>query len=361
MLWAKWKRFAIVVGADSAFVVAASQLASRRQQAEMHILPPLTVNIESGPLVAEQLDVVRTANLRVAFVIANSSDVLRVALAAYRQGMLVEGWAWLGLDTVAGAEMSAIDGLESTEAAKTAMHGWVYFVPNNAAPATFFDNATTATHANFPHQHGSASQLDALSTPFAANMYDAVMLYAMAVGRNSSERLNRRPLVLAMMNISFDGMTGKVELDENGDMKESIQAVNYFLGKDGAMHSKMMGLFDGHQYSAVRTSSVIWPGGAGTTPVDSAPAETASTFNTAWLLAAAGAVTFVVVGGLFAFVRKRHAQLQALMMMIFTEALPASRPFPRPCPAAPAPPLYFPSAAKPPRAGLRIGFFRALE
>jgi hypothetical protein len=159
-----------------------------------------------------------------------------------------------------------------------------------------------------------------------------------------------------MMNISFGGMTGRVELDENGDMKESIQAVNYFIGKDGAMQSGIMGVFDGHQYSAVRNSSVIWPGGAGTTPVDSAPAESASTFNTAWLLAAAGAVTFVVVGGLFAFVRKRHAHLQAIMMMLFTEARPPSRPFPRP---RPCPSSASPSVAKPPRSGWRVGWFRA--
>ena len=127
MLWAKWTRFAIVVGADSAFVLAALQIASGSRQAAMHIQPPLTVNVQSESPIAEQLDVVRAANLRVVFVIANSSDVLIVALAAKGRGMLFEGWAWLGLDTVAGAEMSAIDGLESTEAVKAAMHGWVYF------------------------------------------------------------------------------------------------------------------------------------------------------------------------------------------------------------------------------------------
>jgi hypothetical protein len=227
------------------------------------------------------------------------------------------------------------------------MHGWVYFVPNNAAPEAFFDNVTAATRTNFPHQVGSAARLDALSTPFAANMYDAVMLYAMAVGSDSSQRLNGRPLVLAMMKISFDGMTGRVELDENGDMKESIQAVNYVLGKDGTMRSRIVGVFNGHQYSAMQNSSVIWPGGAGTPPVDSAPPESASPFITAWVLAAAAAATFVLVGGLFVLVRKRLGHLQAIMLMIFTEARDPG-PFPAP---APAPSLPLPAAAMPPCGG----------
>ena len=115
MLWAKWTRFAIVAGSDGAFVVAASQLASRSQQAETQVF-------ESGSLETNLLDSIFTAKLRVVFVIAHRPDVLRVALAAKGRGMLVQGWAWLGLDTVAGAEMCAIDGLESTEAAKAAMH-----------------------------------------------------------------------------------------------------------------------------------------------------------------------------------------------------------------------------------------------
>ncbi len=141
--------------------------------------------------------------------------------------------------------MSTIDNLESTEAAEAAMHGWVYFEPHNAAPAAFFDHVATATRANFPDQFGSlAQQLDALSTPFAANMYDAVMLYAMAVGSISSQRLNGRSVVLAMINMSFDGMSGRVELDEHGDLKQSISAMNYVVLSGGTMRGRRIGVYD---------------------------------------------------------------------------------------------------------------------
>jgi hypothetical protein len=321
--WAKWSRFAIVVGSDASFVVAAGQLASRSQQAETHVQAPMTLNLELGLLDTKQLDSVAAAKLRVVIVIARSPEVLRVALAAQGRGMVAQGWAWLGLDTVAGAELSAIDdNLESTEAAKAAMHGWVYFEPHNAAPAAFFDHVAAATRANFPNQFGSlAQQLDALSSPFAVNMYDAVMLYAMAVGSNSSQRLNGRPVVLAMMNISFDGMSGRVELDTSGDMKESIRAMNYVVESNGAMRGRQIGVCDwlSPRFSPLVNNTVVWPGGVQELPSDSAVTPAPQGFSTSWLLAGAFATALVVMIGLVMLVRRKKALLQGILLMLLTE------------------------------------------
>jgi hypothetical protein len=235
--WANWRRIAIFAGTDTVFVVAASQFAAYSQQAAARIEAPMTVTVDMG-FDGSQLDKVSIAGLRVVFVMAFGPDVLTVALAAKKRGMLVQGWAWLGLDTVAGADGSALHQLESPEAAKAAMQAWVYFEPTNAAPAAFFARARAATRANFPQQFDDDAQLDALATPFAANMYDAVMLYAMAVGSNSSRRLNGRHLSLVMMNMSFDGMSGRVELDEHGDLKESISAMNYVIQSGGTMRGR---------------------------------------------------------------------------------------------------------------------------
>ena len=48
--------------------------------------------------------------------------------------------------------------------------------------------------------------------------------------------------------------------------------------------------------------------------------------RTSWILAGAGAAAVVVTGGLFIVVRKRHANLQAIMVLLFTEV---PRPYPR--------------------------------
>jgi hypothetical protein len=41
--------------------------------------------------------------------------------------------------------------------------------------------------------------------------------------------------------------------------------------------------------------------------------------STSWILAGAGGSAILVLGGLVVLVRKRHAHLQAIMVMLFTE------------------------------------------
>jgi hypothetical protein len=326
--WANWRRIAIVAGTDTVFVVTASQLASYSQQAAARIEAPMTVTVDTG-FDGSQLDRVSIAGLRVVFVMAFGPDVLRVALAAKKRGMLVQGWAWLGLDTVNGADTSAIAQLESPEAAKAAMQAWVYFEPYNAAPAAFFARARAATRANFPQQFDDDAQLDALATPFAANMYDAVMLYAMAVGSKSNGHLNGRHLAKVMMNMSFDGMSGRVELDEHGDLKQSISAMSYVVQSGGTMRGTRIGGYDApsRRYSPVQNGTLVWPGNVHAVPADLAASPTEQGFDTTWLLVGAGVSAVVVVAGVTILVRKRHAHLQAIMMQLFTEVSPVSPRF----------------------------------
>jgi ABC-type branched-subunit amino acid transport system substrate-binding protein len=68
---------------------------------------------------------------------------------------------------------------------------------------------------------------------YAANLYDAVILFALAAGEHLDELSNGALIVAAMRNLSFDGMTGRVQIDQSGDMKESLRAMNYVLEGDG--------------------------------------------------------------------------------------------------------------------------------
>jgi hypothetical protein len=320
LTWANWRRIATIIGADTVFVVTASKFASYSQRASAGIEAPMTLTVDTG-FDGSQLDKVSAAGLRVVFVIAFGPDVLRVALAAKRRGMLVQGWAWLGLDTVAGADGFALHQLESSEAAKAAMQAWVYFEPSNVAPTAFFDRARAATRANFPHPFDDDAQLDALSTPFAANMYDAIMLFTMAIGSNTSRRLNGRHLAQVMMNMSFDGMSGRVELDERGDMKESISAMNYVVQSGGTMHGRRIGVYDApsRRYSPVQNATVFWPGNVHTVPADMVASPIEQGFDTMWLLVGAGATAVVVMSGLVVAVRRKRAHLQAILTMLLTE------------------------------------------
>ena len=324
-MWAKWTQLAAISSADSAFATATTQLVL-----EMHrqgIRVTIQVQFKARAFDAGELGRVAAANLRVVVVIADSRSVVTAALAAKDRGMLEAGWAWLGLDTVAGAEAFAADGPKSAEAAKAAINGWVYFAPSNTAPAAFFDRVREATRARFsPQPGGDVGYEDALSSPFAANMYDAVMLYALAVlalaaATDPSRSPNGELVAKAMRNVSFDGMTGRVELDENGDMRESIGAMNSVLESDGAVHGRPVGVYDGpsRRYSPTQNNTVVWPGGVRAMPADSAVVQPAEGFNTSWMLVGAAVTSLVVIGGLVVLVRRRRKHLQAILLMLLTE------------------------------------------
>jgi hypothetical protein len=60
--------------------------------------------------------------------------------------------------------------------------------------------------------------------------------------------------------------------------------------------------------------AIVWPGGLLDVPTDMAQG-----FDTLWLLVGAGATAVVVVSGLVVAVRRKRAQLQAILMMLLTE------------------------------------------
>ena len=104
--------------------------------------------------------------------------------------------AWLGLDTVEAAELHGAEG-PLRERACLALHGWLIMEPSNAAPASFYSSVDAITREKFPSIYHPAvvsirgspayALLLACATSwpqvsvYAANLYDAITLYALAV------------------------------------------------------------------------------------------------------------------------------------------------------------------------------------
>ena len=205
---------------------------------------------------------VQEEGVRFVMAFAFRADLLLIAIEARKQGMS-QGWAWLGLDMVLGAELSAQAADLAT--VQAALHGWVYFASSNAASQAFYDRVKEAS-ADF----GQALLNKTGQNEYAANTYDAVMLFAKVTGEHLDERSNGSLIVQAMKNASFDGITGRVELDSNGDMKESIRVLNYVRGHDGTMSGRSMGVYHALRggYATEPNCTIIWPGGVGSMPQD---------------------------------------------------------------------------------------------
>jgi hypothetical protein len=308
-----WAQLAVVQSSDDAFAVAAALLVRAMPAAALEAARSTT--FEAGNFAADELDSIKVARLRVVIVMADSHDVLSVAMAALSR-QLTTGWAWLGLDTVDGAETYAPSGV-SLGAAKTAMHGWLYFEPHTAAPALFFDQVENETAAHFPGAAG-----DALVSAFAAtSMYESVLLFSRVAVLHPSLLRSGRAMANAMRNFSFDGRTGHVELDDHGSKRESIHVVNYLRHADGEMHRRTVGVWHPLQREYLPLSQaapVVWPGGTSVKP-GSVAAE-GSGFQASWVLGGAAAGSLILIGALLIFVKKHQQQLQHVFALIFTEA-----------------------------------------
>ena len=261
MQWAAWTRLSIV--GDTAMASAAAALRAVAAKSGFQLGTDLQFNeghLLDAPGQSSPLLSILGVGVRVVAVFAFGSDYRAIAVEAQKHGMS-HGWVWMGIDMVFGSEQ----GTTGTELslAQAALHGWIYFEPSNAANRTFFDRVKAASIADFGQHLGDAES----TSLYAANLYDAITLFAVAASKHIGD-LNGKLIVDAMRNASFDGMTGRVLLDESGDMKESIRTMNYVLEADGIMRGRRMGTYSGlnREYSAA-PYAVIWPGGSSAMPV----------------------------------------------------------------------------------------------
>ena len=258
MKWASWTRLSFI--GDVAMAESVGSL--RAELARSGFKPGVDVQFDADRFEAKNLHVVLEAGVRVVMVFAYPADNVAIATEAKGLGM-AWGWAFMGLDMVSGCEK----GLQGTalKRAQEALHGWMYFEPSSAATQSFFDNVKAASISDFGQSLDGNAQVNL----YSANLYDAVMLFALVAGRHLGKPSDGKLMVADMLNASFDGMTGKVALDDSGDMKESIKVLNYKLASDGRMHSSKMGVFDGisRAYVAILNATAIWPGGSGVPPM----------------------------------------------------------------------------------------------
>ena len=105
---------------------------------------------------------------------------------------------------------------------------------------------------------------------YAANLYDSIMLYAhgattsLAHGVPLSEGAE---VVARLKNVSFEGMTGRVQLDSRGDMLASL-AIQNTRRQQASMSSELVAVYDAIERKYRPRAAIEWPGGTSMTPSD---------------------------------------------------------------------------------------------
>jgi ABC-type branched-subunit amino acid transport system substrate-binding protein len=262
MVWAGWRRCASI--SSSANVYALALPAFRKQLALSELSIDVDVRMDPGVFDPASLQELIVSHLRVVLVCADAGDTAAVAVAARSQLMIAVGWAWFGLDSVEGAFNSQL--LDT----RTALRGWIYLQARAVfSTPTFAADVKRAAKKELGFDVGRVS-------PYAANLYDAILLYATVLTdllRQNGTRavVSGAVIVTAMKDATIDGMTGRVQLDGNGDMKETIRVSNY----RGAS-SVQVGEYDPftRAYTPSNETSIEWPGATIAVPMDSGRTST---------------------------------------------------------------------------------------
>ena len=182
-------------------------------------------------------------------------------LDGLNMGMLGSGWSCLGLTSIPGSEETVDKGLRKR--AMVAMNGWTYFanvIPRNPQ---FLNRVQIATNTFF---NGTVEDPDSVNA-FSANLFDAIMLYARTISSidQSSGTLSAAEIVTALKLKTFEGMSGQIMLDSNGDLMGAVAAMNYVLDGD-MMKNVELGVFDPARERYDVTAHPIWPGNTTRTP-----------------------------------------------------------------------------------------------
>jgi hypothetical protein len=286
-------------------------LAHELFSAKLRMIASISIDEDAqDETLSSHLKEIEDLRTKVVVVMGLENTYLKVALSAYEMG-LVSGWAWLGLDCVPLAPATA----PANERANVnlAFNGWIYFEPRFSSGQDFFDRVHDATRSDFP----TLFDENAVPDKFAAAMYDSVILFATVANQHSwlPNQGGRAFLDRSIANMSFEGATGLVRLDANGDLMGSYQTANLVL-KNGTLQRIAVGVFgaSAQSYSS-NGKAIIWPGGLLTVPTD-----TVQGFSTVWLLVGASGTALVVTTGLVILVRRKRMQLQAILLMVLTEA-----------------------------------------
>ncbi len=310
--WCEWTKVSIVFTRGWTFKSTVMALSRELSLSEVSVVASISFDEDvDDRSLSNQLSAFTDLRSRVVVVMALETTYLKIALSLLEMGM-VSGWAYLGLDTVPLAPNYAPVGERAN--VDQAFNGWIYFEPHFLAGRDFFDRVHNATRSDFPTLFDESVSVN----PYAAAMYDAIMLFATVANRQGwqPEEGGRAFLNQSIGNLSFEGATGSVKLDGNGDSLLSYQAVNLALN-NGALQRIVVGVAgSGTRSYSSNGRAIIWPGGVLARPAD---VSVVDAFDTKWVLVGGGASAMVVVGGVVIVVRKRHAHLQAIMALLFTE------------------------------------------
>ena len=219
----KWERCSILTSSQGLFISAASTF--RRVLDEADIEVAFFEAFEPGSDMLPLVQKLNDLKSRIVLMCAYDDDFGSFVWSIDQLGLVSTGWAWVGLANAASNVYTSISKLARAANKEppppSVLQGAVALFPAltqaNASACEQFEGEVRMRMRDFGIVLPEREPID----PYAWSLYDAVLLYAKsaaAVLKHGGSPRDTGALLVAAKNITFQGMSGYVQLEpETGD------------------------------------------------------------------------------------------------------------------------------------------------
>ena len=252
MRYYEWQKTVFLTSTDGVWFQSTLQLVQQLQAAGLEVqqLPAF----EPGAFNDKMLGQIKQFGIRIVILSAYEVDAKDVAYQSERAEMR-KGWAWVHISSTQGSSQSFV--------------GWLYMRPclSSEDMEVFAQQVSAASKSSF-----NISNTGQVDLTYSVALHDAVVLYARAATQllsRGGDLLDGQSVIYAMQSTAFEGVGGRVVLNEHGDRIHSHEIVNYAVGLGGRMGSFVVGVYNNTvQKYRLSNVAVVWPGSVPQVPTD---------------------------------------------------------------------------------------------
>ena len=231
-----WQKAFIITTTDQTWVVNGLEITQKLQAAGITVLKE--DNVEPSTI-----RYVKSSGIRVMLVLAYNEFTKTVALRALMEGMS-SGWVWITVRHIM----------------QPRFQGWLYIRPllPSEGMQAFAEQVSDYTKSSF----NISLSADSVDLTYSVALHDAIMLYAHAATKVLSEEGNLhdgKAVANAIRSTTFEGVGGRVALNQHGDRIESYEVMNYILGVSSKINLVPVGVYAKQQYTSQEEVGVLPP------------------------------------------------------------------------------------------------------
>ena len=220
---------------------------------------------------------IRNSGVNIIVAVVFEADGAALAYEANRQGLIGENYVWITTDALT-TESVTVDATTDQDLARQLMNGWLNFYasPSGSDGFSRFTDAwaqeTDATCANenfniseFPDVFGTVPSPEHTG----AFAYDCMVALAAAM-HAAGPTATGEEVYAHFKNVTFEGATGIVAFDDNGDRLASTVrfVLDNWVDTGTALTNTAVGAFTISDGLSLTSTAITWPGGSSTVPTD---------------------------------------------------------------------------------------------